>query len=56
MAIANPIDEACPEEIRNWLTLAIEAEASDLHVVPGYPPALRVHGELRQLDVGAARP
>jgi twitching motility protein PilT len=25
-------------------------EASDLHVVAGYPPVLRVHGELRQLD------
>jgi len=50
MTTANPIDEECPEEIRNWLTLAIEAEASDLHVVPGYPPTLRVHGELRQLD------
>ena len=25
-------------------------EASDLHVVAGYPPVLRIHGELRQLD------
>jgi twitching motility protein PilT len=50
MASANPINDACPEEIRGWLTLAIEAQASDLHLVPGYPPALRVHGELRQLD------
>ena len=25
-------------------------EASDLHVVPGYPPVLRVHGDLRELD------
>jgi twitching motility protein PilT len=50
MTIADPIDAACPEEIRNWLTLAVEAQASDLHVVPGYPPTLRVHGQLRQLD------
>ena len=50
MTNANPIDEACPEEIRNWLTLAIEAEASDLHLVPGHPPVLRVHGDLRHLS------
>jgi len=30
--------------------LAIESEASDIHLVPGYPPVLRVHGELRQLE------
>jgi twitching motility protein PilT len=35
--------------MRNWLTSAIEAGASDIHVAPGYPPVLRVHGELRQL-------
>jgi twitching motility protein PilT len=45
------MDEACPPAIRDWLTLAIDAEASDLHVVAGYPPTLRVHGELRQLDL-----
>ena len=28
-------------------------EASDLHVVAGYPPVLRVHGELRQLECAA---
>jgi twitching motility protein PilT len=56
MAIANAIDEACPEEIRNWLAAAVEAEASDLHVVPGYPPTLRVHGQLRQLDSAALNP
>jgi twitching motility protein PilT len=50
MASANPIDETFPEEIQNWLASAVEAEASDLHVVPGYPPVLRVHGELRQLE------
>jgi twitching motility protein PilT len=53
MTNANPLDETCPTEIRNWLTAAIEAEASDLHVVPGYPPTLRVHGELRQCDAAA---
>jgi twitching motility protein PilT len=45
----NPMDGTCPDEIRGWLTAAIEAEASDLHLMPGYPPVLRVHGELRPL-------
>jgi twitching motility protein PilT len=56
MASADATDEACPEEIRNWLSLAVEAEASDLHVVPGYPPVLRVHGDLRQLESAALDP
>ncbi len=50
MSSANASEEACPTEIRDWLTSAIQAEASDLHLVPGYPPTLRVHGELRQLQ------
>lgn len=49
MTDAHPIDEACPRPVREWLTTAIEAAASDLHLVPGYPPVLRVHGELRPL-------
>jgi len=32
-----------------WLAEAVAAEASDLHVVAGYPPVLRVHGALRAL-------
>ena len=39
----------CPPKIREWLTHAMESEASDLHLVAGYPPALRVHGEVREL-------
>jgi twitching motility protein PilT len=50
MTTANLLGEDCPEKIRNWLKSAIEAEASDLHLVPGHPPVLRVHGELRELD------
>ena len=37
-------------QLRDWLTSAVEAEASDLHVVSGYPPVLRVHGQLQDLD------
>lgn len=33
----------------NWLSEALEQGASDLHLVPGYPPTLRLHGRLRPL-------
>jgi len=33
-----------------WLSQAVESEASDVHLVAGQPPVLRVHGELRALD------
>ncbi len=47
------LDQACPEQLRGWLTQAVEVKASDLHVVSGHPPMLRVHGELRELEPGA---
>jgi twitching motility protein PilT len=50
MTSETSINDTCPEEIRRWLTAAIEGQASDVHLVPGYPPAMRVHGELQQLD------
>ena len=43
-------DIDCPEPVRRWLTQAVEADASDLHLVVGHPPVLRVHGELHPLD------
>ncbi len=46
------LDNSCPTRLRDWLVNAVEAEASDLHVVSGYPPMLRVHGELRELESG----
>ena len=49
-------DQACPEPLRDWLTKAVELEASDLHVVPGYSPVVRVHGELRELQSAAMEP
>lgn len=33
-----------------WLERAVASEASDLHVVVGHPPILRVHGRLQALD------
>ncbi len=40
---------ACPEPVRAWLTQAAEAGASDLHLVVGHPPVLRLHGTLQGL-------
>ena len=42
------------ELICEWLAQAVRREASDLHLVAGHPPVLRVNGELHPLsDVGA---
>ena len=35
-----------PDQLRGWLRHAVEAGASDLHVIAGYPPVLRIHGDL----------
>ncbi len=40
----------CPDEIKHWLATALTQEASDLHLVVGHPPVLRVHGELQPLE------
>ncbi|HUG91562.1 MAG TPA: PilT/PilU family type 4a pilus ATPase, partial [Planctomycetaceae bacterium] len=37
------------ETIDRWLRAAAETGASDLHVLAGYPPVLRIHGQLREL-------
>jgi twitching motility protein PilT len=38
-----------PDELRGWLSRAVEAGASDLHLIIGYPPVLRLHGDLIEL-------
>ena len=43
----NPID--LPPALRGWLGTAVELGASDLHLVPGYPPVVRLHGDLVEL-------
>src|SRR5438874_237682 len=40
-----------PERIREWLGRAVADGASDLHLIVGYPPVLRLHGDLTALDV-----
>jgi twitching motility protein PilT len=39
-----------PDRLRDWLAQAITSGASDLHLTAGYPPALRLHGELTELS------
>src|SRR5262245_36079395 len=38
-----------PPKLRDLLLQAVAAGASDLHLIPGYPPVLRLHGDLSEL-------
>lgn len=38
------------EPISLWLKAAVEKQASDLHLVSGHPPMMRVHGELQPMQ------
>ncbi len=38
-----------PDPLRGWLSLAAEGGASDLHLIVGHPPVLRLHGDLTAL-------
>jgi twitching motility protein PilT len=46
--------DAAPTSMDDLLARTVEVHASDLHLVPGAPPAVRVHGELVWLE-GASR-
>ena len=39
-------------ELADLLTIGIEKHASDLHLVVGVPPVLRIHGEIVLMDYG----
>src|SRR5262245_4962621 len=39
-----------PESLRNWLEHAVRRGASDLHLIVGYPPVIRLHGDLIELS------
>jgi twitching motility protein PilT len=45
----NPTTSPFPDKLRDWLGRAVEAGASDLHLIVGYPPVLRLHGDLVEL-------
>lgn len=40
----------CSDKVRDWLTRAVDRDASDLHLITGYAPALRIHGKIQELD------
>src|SRR5579872_1901097 len=41
---------ALPPNLHAWLSTAVETGASDLHLIVGYPPVLRLHGDLVELS------
>lgn len=43
-----------PPELERLVRVAVERDASDLHLVPGEPPVLRVRGRLERLDMETA--
>jgi twitching motility protein PilT len=40
---------AIPDRVDGWLRHAVAAGASDLHIIAGHPPTLRLHGDLIEL-------
>jgi twitching motility protein PilT len=42
----------CPEPLNAWLLQAAQSGASDLHVLAGHPPIVRLHGQLTELSDG----
>ncbi len=47
---ASTEDDPSAVRLIGWLADAVTVAASDVHLVAGHPPVLRVHGELRPLD------
>lgn len=45
-----PVPPRIPDSVMNWLQAAVERDASDMHLVTGHQPALRVHGLLAPCD------
>jgi twitching motility protein PilT len=51
-ATTSPVPSApipVPERLAGWLARAVDSGASDLHLIVGYPPVLRLHGDLTEL-------
>jgi twitching motility protein PilT len=46
-----PVQPTCPEPLSGWLSQTAQSGASDLHVLAGYPPMMRLHGRLSELAV-----
>jgi twitching motility protein PilT len=41
-------------DITQLLAFAVKSKASDLHLSAGLPPMIRVHGDVRRLNIDAA--
>jgi twitching motility protein PilT len=46
------VDSAATERLDRWLAMLIGRGASDLLLVSGAPPCMRVHGEVRKIEPG----
>lgn len=44
--ILEDIRELITDDFKKWLIFMVERNASDLHLIAGVPPRLRIHGEL----------
>ena len=49
MSERNDSSRLFPEKLSEWLVQAVKLGASDVHLNPGYPPVIRLHGELIEL-------
>lgn len=50
MTQSNADAVVCPERMTRWFVSATESNASDVHLVPGAPAMLRVHGRLQTIE------
>ncbi len=48
-------DSSVTERLDRWLAILIHRGASDLLLVSGAPPCMRVNGEVRKIEPGVAR-
>ena len=46
------VDSAATERLDRWLAMLVGRAASDLLLVSGAPPCMRVHGEVRKIEPG----
>ncbi len=49
MTDATHLTTELSEEVHAWIAQAVDRSASDLHLIPGYPPTLRLNGNLVEL-------
>jgi twitching motility protein PilT len=50
LTASQPVDHLVRQPLQSWLLNAVDRGASDLHIVAGHAPTIRVHGLLQSLD------